>query len=792
MQRTTPSRFTARRSTLVALLAAAVLASALTPIATASAEPLGKGTVGGVTTPPANPSGRTGRTEATALASCWDVKQVDPAAASGLYWLYTPALGAPQQFYCDMTTDGGGWVLIGRGREGWAFLEEGQGAASEVSATVTGTAAFAPKHLTGATVSALLNGTAVQSLTDGIRVRRATNAAGTTWQEVRMRPSRFVNWRWALNAFYPLTSTTFDGVGVSGGSTAGTGSTGLATLRLTKIASNTFLPGFGYSTGVAGTSAATSYLWSATGTTSAIPFAQLYLRPKTRWADLSFPSVAAGLPSSTVRSVASNLAAPQPAGVTGQANGFTTERDTEVRAFAQLGQTMFVGGNFSTVNNYAAGTTLAHPYLAAFDVTTGAHLPGFLPALNGKVNALAPLPGGLLAVGGEFTTVNGVNQAGLVVLDPATGQIAPGFTAAVEYRSGGLTSPGSVTALAVTGNTLYLGGSFTHASGGGAGFAYLKRGARLDATTGAPDTAWNPAFDGTPIFISLSASGDRAYYGGFMSTMNDDVTPALRFVAVTTTAPAQPVAGLAPWVMSSGGNNYQQTGVEVGDRFWLGGSEHSFFMYDRSSFSLLRGNITRSDSGSGGDFQSSAVDGGVVYGSCHCILSSNYGDGRRWPTPTTFDDVGAMRYIAAYDAVTGRQVDAFLPQMKTRAVRGPWAMTVDSQGCLWAGGDTTETKVGATTWQPSGGFSRFCRTDSVAPDAPTGVATLTNADGTVTVSWTGPETGLRFRLYRGDQVVWSGTNWKATLPAVPGAAYAVQAVDKAGNTGATTAQALMP
>jgi hypothetical protein len=277
-----------------------------------------------------------------------------------------------------------------------------------------------------------------------------------------------------------------------------------------------------------------------------------------------------------------------------------------------------------------------------------------------------------------------------------------------------------------------------------------------------------------------------------MSTMNDDANRAVRFAVVTTTSPARPVPGLAAWVPSSGGNNYQQTGVEVGDRFWLGGAEHSFFMYDRSGFSLMRGNITRNDNGTGGDFQSSAVGDGVVYGSCHCILSSNYGDGRRWPMPTTFDDIGAVRYIGAYDAVTGRQVDAFLPQMKTRAVRGPWAMTVDSEGCLWAGGDTTETKVGATTWQPSGGFSRFCRTDSVAPAAPTGLATLTNADGTVTVSWTGPETGLRFRLYRGDQVVWSGTNWKATLPVVPGAAYAVQAVDKAGNASVTTAQVLMP
>jgi hypothetical protein len=70
---------------------------------------------------------RDGRAESRALASCWEVKQVDPSAPDGRYWLYTPALQYPQQFWCDMTTDGGGWVLIGRGRQGWDFTAEGQG-----------------------------------------------------------------------------------------------------------------------------------------------------------------------------------------------------------------------------------------------------------------------------------------------------------------------------------------------------------------------------------------------------------------------------------------------------------------------------------------------------------------------------------------------------------------------------------------------------------------------------------------------------------------------------------------
>ena len=44
-----------------------------------------------------------------AAASCYEVKQVNPSASSGTYWLYTPQMSGPAQFYCDQETDGGGW-----------------------------------------------------------------------------------------------------------------------------------------------------------------------------------------------------------------------------------------------------------------------------------------------------------------------------------------------------------------------------------------------------------------------------------------------------------------------------------------------------------------------------------------------------------------------------------------------------------------------------------------------------------------------------------------------------------
>jgi hypothetical protein len=397
-------------------------------------------------------------------------------------------------------------------------------------------------------------------------------------------------------------------------------------------------------------------------------------------------------------------------------------------------------------------------------------------------------------VGGEFSTVNGSPQAGLVVLDPATGAIASGFGVKLEYRSSSPTVPGTVTALGVQGSWLYVGGTFTHVAGGAplGGFVYAKRGVRLNPGTGRPDSTWNPAFNAAPIFLTTSSSADRVYYGGFFTNMKDGATPAERFVALTTASPAAPVSGLVDWVGSTNPRSYQQTGVETADRFWLGGSEHMFFDFNRD-FSLVRSNIARSDDGPGGDFQASVVQDGVAYGSCHCSLSYVYGNARTWNLPTGYDRIDTMRYVAAFDAATGQDIPGYMPWISTRAVRGPWALTVDSNGCMWVGGDLTNSRRSTdSAWQSSGGFAVFCKADTAAPTVPTAARTTKNADGSVKVSWTGSTDNasgtIKYTVFRDNLAVATVTGWSATLPAVNGTStYSVRAVDKAGNTSATTA-----
>lgn len=145
-----------------------------------------------------------------------------------------------------------------------------------------------------------------------------------------------------------------------------------------------------------------------------------------------------------------------------------------IRAFAQIGTTIYAGGSFTSIKNAGAATWTARSYLIAYDQTTGVIKTGFAPQLDNAVQALAISPDGKLIVGGNFATVNGVARKNLVALDPATGATVPGWV--------GRADGGVVRRTVVHGNHLYIAGAFHWVNG--TEHSLL---ARLDARTGAID-----------------------------------------------------------------------------------------------------------------------------------------------------------------------------------------------------------------------------------------------------------------------------------------------------------------
>lgn len=745
------------------------------------------------TTAQAQQSGPLGRTSTDAAASCWEIKQNEPGSANGTYWLQTPKLVAPEQFYCDMTTDGGGWVLIGRGRENWRPEYRGQGTPADVRGNVTGPAAFNPRKLDGDIVDGLLDGRRVDALDDGIRVRRATNANGTSWQEARFKMVNRDRWTWSFEAEHRVGSYSFNGSSGSGGQTNNFGNDSVLRpynrIDTRERQDQGWTRGWAYGSRVSGTSGANSYLWSRTnGAAYPRPFTQLFLRPKLTQADLSYGQIAdGGTPARELPPLLQSGAEPQQWGVTGRADGDAGEHHVEAQTFAQVGDTVFVGGNFQYVQkgqNPGPGERIEQSNLAAFNVHTGEWISSFRPTFNAQVKDLIALPGGRLVVAGEFTQVNGQPAVGMVSLNPATGAIDNSWRVAVENR---LTCCAvSVRTMDMQGGWLYLGGAFTHLQGGNQGWpAFARNGARVSISDGSADYGWNPNFNGTVFDVDASADGSRYYAVGHFTWSNEVPTDK---VAVVSTEPG---AALVPGLKKpqfSNSTNYQHAITEAGDRVFVGGSQHSLFSYAASDFTLLSGNITKA----GGDFQSVEEYDGAVYGTCHCE-HWNYSEAYTWSNVgTNWTQGDKISFIGAWDAASGRFQPEFNPWLNASRSQGPWGSFQDSTGTVWFSGDFTAGRRTNGAWTWLGGFVRFAPRDTSAPSRPGNLTSTNLGNGNVRLSWTGStdDRGVAgYEILRGDRVV-ARTTWQTSYEVpVPGspARYFVRAIDREGNRSASTA-----
>jgi len=148
--------------------------------------------------------------------------------------------------------------------------------------------------------------------------------------------------------------------------------------------------------------------------------------------------------------------------------------DGEVDAIVQVGDTMVVGGTFTSVTP-VGGTPVARSRVFAFDTATGQLVSGFNPVLNNAVSDLQPGPApNTVYVAGAFTQVNGAPSSKVALLSLSTGTSVAGFRAAAMN--------GVVNTLVRSGSRLFVGGFFT--SVGGAPHAGI---ASLSASTGAVD-----------------------------------------------------------------------------------------------------------------------------------------------------------------------------------------------------------------------------------------------------------------------------------------------------------------
>jgi hypothetical protein len=184
---------------------------------------------------------------------------------------------------------------------------------------------------------------------------------------------------------------------------------------------------------------------------------------------------------------------------------------TEVNVVAAAGSQVLAGGSFSSVGG------VTRKDLAAIDATTGQATswnPGVVPAFplfTVPVDAIS-VAGGLVYVGGSFSSVGGQLRTDLAALDPTTGNATswnPGATSVFPEN-------GHVSALLATPSTVYAAGSFTTLAG------RAQRYLGAVSTVSGAATGWSPAVSapssatehGASPIGSLVLSGTTLYVGG--------------------------------------------------------------------------------------------------------------------------------------------------------------------------------------------------------------------------------------------------------------------------------------
>lgn len=190
----------------------------------------------------------------------------------------------------------------------------------------------------------------------------------------------------------------------------------------------------------------------------------------------------------------------------------------EVWAIAFDGSVLYVGGKFTSVGGQARN------YVAALDGATGALLP-WNPSASNWVMSLH-VDGLTVYLGGRFTTVDGIarNLAAAVRTGARTGGSG---TCLDSYDSADclttfappITGGYGVFEFAKNGGDMYVGGDLSATASGTTITSLI----RVDASTGALDTSWDPAINVTvpglgPRVYDMDIEGTTLYVGGRFGT----------------------------------------------------------------------------------------------------------------------------------------------------------------------------------------------------------------------------------------------------------------------------------
>jgi N-acetylneuraminic acid mutarotase len=380
-----------------------------------------------------------------------------------------------------------------------------------------------------------------------------------------------------------------------------------------------------------------------------------------------------------------------------------------VSALAVSGSSLYVGGVFTFYRGSAAN------YLAKVDLTYGILDTTFTLSTGGPnatVSALA-VSGSSLYVGGAFITYRGSTANRLAKVDLTTGNLDTTFTPGTELN-------GTVYALAVSGSSLYVGGGFTTYRGSAANYL-----AKVDLTSGILDTTFTQNSGPNTTVYSLAISGSSLYVGGFFTTYRGTTANKLAKVDLSSgnldttftqsTGPNNIVYSLA----ISGSSLY----VGGGFTFYRGIPVQNLAKFDAATWTL---DTTFTQSiGTGGSVSALAISGSSLY------VGGSF---------TTYRG-SAANYLAKVDLTSGILDTTFTQSTGPNATVSALAVSGSS---LYIGGAFT-TYRGSTA-------NKLAKVDLTSGNLDTTFTQTTGMDGPVSalaVSGSSLYVGGGFNFYRG-------------------------------------------
>ena len=344
------------------------------------------------------------------------------------------------------------------------------------------------------------------------------------------------------------------------------------------------------------------------------------------------------------------------------------QTNSSVNALAISGNTVFAGGLFTKIRQPgkpAGPGEAVRTYIAAFNRITGAPT-AFAPRLNGPVYSIATSPdGNWVVIGGDFTTVNGIKRSKIAMFSVVTGKLVSAWDPVVAAR---------VKALAIYGNSVFIGGAFGRIDGAvrnHLGAVRLLHGDLLP---------WNPNANGDVYAIDLSDNGTRVFVGGPFSTINGKDHYSLAMTNNTTGAAyAMPAAAAIPKPTSTCTTRVKDidtlgTKVFVSNGGDGSGCYDGVLAADASTGQLLWQNKCL------GATEAIKAIGNWVYKGSHahnCSSSGAFGDGT------------GTHYLLVESAINGK-IGPWFPNtdanLSSTTKVGPLAMA-GTDTDLWVGGD---------------------------------------------------------------------------------------------------------